>query len=333
MRISKTIWVLAFVFVFCFAVSILTGRYNISPSELFRILFSGIFHFEGGWSAQSEAVVFNIRLPRVLAAALIGAGLSVSGAACQSLFNNPLVSPGVLGAQAGAGFGAALALTLGAGYTFTALSAFVFSLAAVLFAVLTSSRARQNPVLALVLAGIMTGSLFSSATSYVKLIADTTSVLPAITYWLMGSLSSIRMFDIKMAFPPLAAGVIILFVFRWQLNIITMGEDEARSMGVNTKLVRCFVILGTTLVTAACVSISGMIGWVGLVIPHFARMFAGYDNRVLLPASMLLGASYLMMVDNAARSISTTEIPIGILTSFVGAPFFLYLVINRGNRL
>jgi iron complex transport system permease protein len=178
----------------------------------------------------------------------------------------------------------------------------------------------------------MLGSLFSSATSYLKLIADPTNVLPAITYWLMGSIAGVRTGDLIFASVPVGLGLIILFLFRWQLNIITTGEDEARAMGVNTRVTRIAVIAASTLITAACVSISGMIGWVGLVIPHFARMIAGYDNRVLLPASMLLGGTYLLIVDNLARTLSTSEVPIGILTAFIGAPFFVYLILKSGNK-
>jgi iron complex transport system permease protein len=312
-------------------VSFTIGTFPVSPGELAHALFYRFFAFEQDWSAQVDAVVFNIRLPRVAAAAMIGAGLSAAGACYQSLFVNPLVSPDILGSSAGAGFGAALAIMSGASYVMISASAFFFGLSAVLFAVLISSTARSNPTLALVLAGIMLGSLFSSATAFLKLTADQTNVLPAITYWLMGSLAGIRNADLALAAPPVALGLVILFVCRVPLNLMTMGEDEARSLGVNTRLVRVAVVAGATIISAACVSVSGMIGWVGLVVPHFARMMAGPDNRVLLPASMLLGASYLLVVDNVARTLSTSEIPIGILTSFIGAPFFVYLILNRGN--
>ncbi|MDR2477280.1 MAG: iron ABC transporter permease [Treponema sp.] len=331
-RSAVCLSILGVVFALCFVASFMIGKFSIPPVELLRILFTRLTGGAQDWSPQIHAVIFHVRLPRVCAAVLVGAGLSAAGASYQGLFNNPLVSPDVLGASAGAAFGAALAIIRGASYAGVSLSAFVFGIAAVLAAALVSFRARANPTLALVLAGIMFSSLFSSATSFLKLIADTTNQLPAITYWLMGSLAGIRERDLLFAAVPVAAGLIVLFLFRWQLNLITMGEDEARSLGVNTRLVRCMVTGGATLITAACVSVSGMIGWVGLVVPHFARMLAGFDNRTLLPASMLLGASYLLMVDNAARTLSTTEIPIGILTAFIGAPFFVYLILNRGNR-
>jgi iron complex transport system permease protein len=324
--------ILVFVFAFCFIISFMIGKFPVRPGELLHALVYRLFNLEQDWTTEVNAVIFHIRFPRVAAAALIGAGLSGAGVSYQSLFNNPLVSPDVLGASAGSGFGAALAIMAGSSYAMVSATAFVFGLGAVAVAMLVSIKAKANPTLALVLAGIMLGSLFSAATSYLKLIADQTNVLPAITYWLMGSLAGIRTPDVLFALIPITSGLIVLFLFRWQLNIITTGEDEARSMGVNTRLLRVAVISGSTLITAACVSVSGMIGWVGLVIPHFARMIAGFDNRVLLPASMLMGASYLLIVDNFARTISTSEVPIGILTAFVGAPFFVYLILNRGNR-
>jgi iron complex transport system permease protein len=323
-----TLSILCIVFLSCFVVSFMIGKFPVKPAELAHALFNRLFNGAQDWSAQVDAVIFNIRLPRVVAAAMIGAGLSAAGVCYQSLFINPLVSPDILGSSAGAGFGAALAIMTGAPYLLISVSAFSFGLSAVIAAVLIASTARSNPTLALVLAGIMLGSLFSSATAFLKLIADQTNVLPAITYWLMGSLAGIRTTDLSLAAPPVMLGLLILFFCRVPLNLMTMGEDEARSMGINTRLIRVAVIAGATIISAACVSISGMIGWVGLVIPHFARMIAGPDNRVLLPASMLLGASYLLVVDNVARTISTSEIPIGILTSFIGAPFFVYLILR-----
>ena len=191
---------------------------------------------------------------------------------------------------------------------------------------------KGDAILGLVLAGIMISTLFSSFTSFIKLIADTDSVLPAITYWLMGSLSSIRMGDLFPGTLPIIIGVIVLFLLRWQLNLLTAGDDEAKSMGVNTGALRLVIIICSTLITAACVALSGMIGWVGLVIPHFCRMMFGHDNRRVIPASMLMGASYLLIVDTVARTVATTEIPIGILTSVIGAPVFIYLMLSGGRR-
>ena len=280
-----------------------------------------------------ELVIFRIRMPRVLAGAMIGAGLSSAGAAFQGLFRNPLVSPDVLGASAGAGFGAAIMILLGMNYAIISASAFVFGIAAVGTAYLISTRARRNPTLGMVLAGIMISSLFSSGTSFIRLVGDPNNVLPAITFWLMGSLSGVREQSLFWAAFPILGGMLVLLIFRWKLNLLTMGDDEARSMGLNTAVMRVIVVIAATLITAASVAISGIIGWVGLVIPHFARLLVGYDYRVMMPVSMLMGASFLMLVDNLSRTIATAEVPLGILTAFVGAPFFLYLILDRGNRM
>ena len=319
----------AAVFILSFAV----GRYPVSPAELVRVVFGKLTGARQTWANEIELVIFKIRMPRVLAGAMIGAGLSVAGAAYQGLFRNPLVSPDVLGASAGAGFGAALSIYLGLSYAMVSVNAFIFGIAAVGAAYVISTRARRSQTLGMVLAGIMISSLFSSATSFIKLVADPNNILPSITFWLMGSIASVREDRLVWAAVPILGGVLILFFLRWKLNLLTTGEDEARSMGVNTKVLRILVVASATLVTAASVAISGLIGWVGLVIPHFARMLVGYDYRVMMPVSMFMGASFMLLVDILARSIVTAEIPLGILTAFVGAPFFLYLILDRGHRM
>jgi len=314
--------------IFAFAL----GRYPISPIDIVKILLSQIFDIHKTWTDSVETIVLNLRPPRVLAAIIIGAGLSVSGAAYQGMFKNPMVSPDVLGASAGAAFGAALAILLGLGWVAISASAFVFGISAVLLAYFIGSVYRGDAVLGLVLAGIMISTLFSSATSFIKLIADTDSVLPAITYWLMGSLSSIRMADLFPGTLPIIFGAAVLVALRWQLNVLTAGDDEAKSMGVNTGAIRLAIIICSTLITASCVALSGLIGWVGLVIPHFCRMAFGHDNRRVIPASILMGAAYLLFVDTIARTLTTAEIPIGILTAIVGAPVFIYLMLLGGRR-
>lgn len=322
-----------FLFVVCFFGSFLLGKYPIQPWTLIRVLLSKVIPITPDWTPQVETVLFQVRLPRVLMAALIGAGLSCAGAAYQGIFQNPMVSPDVLGASAGAGFGAALGLFLGWGYQMVSLSAFLFGLAAVLVVCVVSSRVKYNLSLGLVLAGMMVGSLFTAAVSYLKLVADPNNTLPVITYWLMGSLASIRPQDVLFAAPWILGGMIPILLLRWRINVLTLGDEEARCIGVNTKRIRFIVVLCATLITAAAVSVSGMIGWVGLVIPHFARMLVGSDYRKMLPVSMLLGGSFLLIVDNFARLLAKNEIPIGILTAFVGAPFFLYLIMREGNKL
>lgn len=327
MRNTSRLLILAVILVAALALSLCAGKYDVSPEKLLDTLYKAALGKP--LDDALAAVVFRVRLPRVLAAALVGAGLAAAGAAYQCLFCNPLVSPDVLGASAGAGFGAALGILRGFSYAGISVCAFGFGLIPVIAALIVSLRARAGPTLALVLAGIMAGSLFSAATSYLKLIADQTNTLPAITYWLMGSLAGIRLRDLTFAALPAGTGIVMLWLCRWQLNIITQGEDEARSLGVNTRALRVVIVSGATLITAACVSISGMIGWVGLVVPHFARFFCGQDNRAALPGAMMMGAAFLLVVDTAARTMAESEVPLGILTAFIGAPFFVYLIMRR----
>lgn len=332
-RHTTTFILLIIALVGVFLLSFALGRFPVAPLELIKVLLSAIYPMEQTWQREVETVVFQIRLPRIFAAIVIGTALSCAGATYQGLFQNPMVSPDLLGASAGAGFGAALAIFLGLNKFGVSLSAFFFGLITVFIVWAISTRVRLNPTLGLILTGIMIGSIFSAGLSYIKLVADPNNELPAITYWLMGSLASIRLNELAFAAIPIIISIIPLLFLRWKLNVMTMGEEEARTMGVNTRKVRLIVIFCATLATAASVSISGMIGWVGLVIPHFARMLVGADYRVLLPASMLLGASFLLIVDNFSRMLATQEIPLGILTSFVGAPFFLYLILRGGNHL
>lgn len=324
--------VLTVVFLLVLFLSGMLGRFSVTPRELLRLLLSRFVRVEPNWRDGVQTVVFQIRLPRIAAAALVGAALAVAGVSYQGMFRNPMVSPDILGASTGAGFGAALAILLGAGYFGISLTAFCFGLLAVAAAYLVSSLSRTNQTVALILAGMMISSLFSAATSYVKLVADTQQQLPAITYWLMGSLSSIKPHDVLFLVLPVALGLVPLLVLSWRMNLLTLGDEEARSMGVNTRLLRLTVIVCATLLTAASVAVSGMIGWIGLVIPHFCRMLFGYDYRRLLPAAALFGAAFLVVVDDIARLAYTGELPLGILTAFVGAPIFLYLLLTGGAR-
>lgn len=284
------------------------------------------------WTERQETLFFNVRLPRVLLALLVGAALSSAGAAFQGIFQNPLVSSDILGASQGAALGAAVAILAGVGSFLISLSAFGMSLLSIVLVLIISSRAQGGRILVLVLTGVMVSSLFSAGVSYTKLIADPTNQLADITYWLMGSLTGAKMSDLSLSIIPFTCGLIVLFVLRWRINILTMGDDEAQTMGVNAPRIRFFVIVAATLLTATSVAVTGIIGWVGLVIPHLARMLIGSDYRVLMPASMLLGGTFLLLVDDIARLATTAEIPIGILTAFVGAPFFLYLITRQAKR-
>lgn len=327
------------VFFIVFSLSFLVGRYPVNPLIALKILLSKFLSFISfgafslsGWTSAEEAVVVNIRFPRIASASLIGAALSVSGASYQGIFRNPMVSPDLLGASTGAGFGAALAILFGGGYFAITLSSFSFGLVAVFLALIVAGKSRIDSTLSLVLAGVMISSLFSSGTSLIKLMADTQEQLPAITYWLMGSLSSVKMKDLAFAFFPITIGLIPILLLRWRINLLTLNDDEARSMGIEVGKLRLIVILSATLVTAGSVAISGMIGWVGLVIPHFSRLIYGDDYSITLPSSALLGATFLLLVDDLARIVSSAEIPLGILTSFVGAPVFLFLIVRGGRN-
>ncbi|CEO88222.1 MAG TPA: iron ABC transporter permease [Syntrophaceticus sp.] len=307
-------------------ISFRLGRYPIPAKEVLGILLSKIYPIELFWTDRVEMVLINIRLPRIILACLVGCCLSAAGAAYQGVFQNPMAAPDILGASAGAAFGAALAiLNYGSRFMIT-VSAFFFSLLTVSLVYLISKRVKGKSILGLILSGIIVGSLFSAGTSFIKLVADPTDQLPAITYWLMGSLAGAKMGDIKFAIIPMIIGLVPLLLIRWRLNVLTMGDDEARTMGVNANQIRIIVIICATLTTAASVSVSGMIGWVGLVIPHLARKLVGNNYNHLMPASILFGAIFLLLVDNVSRNLLTTEIPLGILTAFVGAPFFIYLI-------
>ena len=331
-RYARRFAVLGAVFLAVLLGSLLVGRYALSPGQLVHMLWTRISGGAADWPISDDKVVFAVRLPRVAAAALAGAALAVSGAAYQGMFRNPMVSPDILGASTGAGFGAAVAILLGAGYFGISAAAFCCGLLAVAAAWLVSRLSKADQAVALILAGMMISSLFSAGTSFVKLVADTQQQLPAITYWLMGSLSSIKDMDVVFLAIPVALGMIPLFFLRWRMNLLTVGEEEAQSMGVNTRRLRGAVIVCATLLTSASVAVSGMIGWVGLVIPHFCRMLFGYDYRRLIPAGALFGAAFLLAVDDIARLVTTGELPLGILTAFVGAPLFLYLIATGGGR-
>jgi iron complex transport system permease protein len=316
-----------------FAISILSlisGQMHIRPGTVLKILVSRISTLQPDWPATLESVVIDVRLPRLLAGMLIGAGLSISGASFQGLFRNPLVSPHILGVSAGAGFGAAVGILFFGNVFMVQLLSFVFGLMAVFLTYALSRTYRSTPVLMLVLAGIIIGALFSAGTSLLKYIADPVNQMPSIVFWLLGSLNNASNRDIAAVGPIIVLGIVALYLLRWRINLLTMGEEDARALGVNTGQIRGIIIISATLISASAVCISGVIGWVGLVIPHIGRILVGADNKHLLPVSALIGAIYLVSVDLIARTAMETEIPIGILTAIIGAPIFAYLL--RKNR-
>lgn len=312
-----------------FLLSFLLGRFDVPLREVIRILISRIVPIEQTWTDRMAVAVINIRLPRILLACLVGCCLTAAGISYQTVFQNPMAAPDILGASSGACFGAALAILLHAGRVGVTVSAFAFSMLSVFLVYLVGSRTRGNRIMSILLAGVMVSSLFSAGTSYVKLVADPTNQLPAITYWLMGSLSGATLSQVWYALIPMAAGLILLLLLRWRMNLLTLSGEEAKSIGVNTGRLRLCVILCATLLTASSVAVSGMIGWVGLVIPHLCRKLVGSNCRFLMPAGMLFGAIFLLLVDNLSRNLLSVEIPIGILTAFIGAPFFLFLMTRR----
>ena len=332
-RAALYIAVLALVLLALALLSFVLGRYDVPFVQVVRILLSRVAPLEKTWTDNMATAVLNVRLPRILLAGLVGCALSAAGTAYQSVFRNPMAAPDILGASSGACFGAALAILLGFAHLGVTAMAFAASLATVALVYVLARRIRGKQVVNLLLAGIMISSLFSAGTSYIKLVADPTNQLPAITYWLMGSLSGARMKDVGFALLPMALGLVPLLLLRWRINLLTLSEEESRSMGINTTALRLVVILCATVLTAASVSVSGMIGWVGLVIPHLSRKLVGSDCRRLLPAAMLLGAIFLLAVDNVSRNLLAVEIPIGILTAFIGAPFFLYLMTRKEHVL
>lgn len=319
-------------FLFTFILSFFLGKYPISLPDFFKAVTAQFIDIPQTWDPQINTILFNIRFPRIIMAVVIGAGISVAGATYQALFQNPMISQDILGASQGAAFGAAIALFFSLSYSQVIGLSFIFGIIAVVLVLALDRVLKNQTTLNLILIGMLVGTLFSSAISYLKLVGDPLNTLPAITYWLMGSLSSIKMTNVYSAVPLILVGMLPIFLLRWRLNVMTLGEEEALSLGVNTKLLRLILIFSATLITAAAVSVSGLIGWVGLVVPHFARLLIGNDNRHSLPATALAGGIFLLIVDDLARTLTTSEIPIGILTSFIGAPIFLSLIARNSRR-
>ena len=307
------------------------GRYHVGVGETLEILLSAL----KGQSAASTAhsVICKVRLPRILLSLFVGAGLSVAGASFQSLFSNPLATPDT-GVATGASFGAVLALLFSQNLLAVQTSAMVMGLAALLATTLISRVRGRSTVVMVVLAGMVVSALFQAMVSLIKYVADPEEVLPAITYWLMGSMSRASFHGIAMGVPLIVGGMAVLFLLRWRLNILSLQEDEAKSLGIDLRKLRLTVMAAATLITASCVSLCGNVGWVGLLIPHAARMVCGSDNKRIVPISMALGSAFMILIDTAARSVTAAEIPVSILTAIIGAPFFILLLRRtRGARL
>ena len=314
-------------------VSLNIGRYQVSFNDLY-LLIKSIFEKGIEVSGPVRITIINIRLPRILSAFLVGATLSLTGAAYQGMFRNPMVSPSLLGVSSGAGFGAALAILFALSSVWVQTFAFVFGTGAVMAAYMISLSVgkKHDKCLTLILSGMIVATVFSSLISLLKYVADPYDSLPSIVYWLMGGLSDIETGDLKYILLISVPGAILLSLLGSRIDILSFGDDEAKSMGINVNRLRFSVIIIATLMTASAVSISGIIGWVGLLVPHIARMIVGPRNSILLPAAFLIGGAFLMLDDTFSRSISSMEIPIGITTSLIGAPFFIFILMRTNNR-
>ncbi|WP_373777395.1 FecCD family ABC transporter permease [Glaesserella sp.] len=306
------------------------GKYPISPTALWQAVVCA-FSTECETN-QVQTVLWHIRVPRIIVACLVGAALACAGATYQGMFKNPLVSPDILGVSAGAGFGASLAIFCNLPMWYVQLFAFIGGISAVLLVtVIASTHRERDPVLVLVLSGIAIGSLLGAGISLLKILADPFTQLPSITFWLLGSLTAVNLDDVLQLTPLILLGILPIFLLRWRLNLLSLDEEEAQALGVSVKRIRYLLIIFTTLCTASAVSITGIIGWVGLVVPHIARLLVGANFTRLLPTSILLGASFLVITDTLARTVAQIEIPLGILTSICGAPFFLYLLLRKSR--
>lgn len=302
------------------------GRYSLSVDEVFRSLF-GI----GEVQETKQVVVWNVRLPRIIMATAVGAGLAVVGVCLQAMFANPLVSSHILGVSYSSGFGAALGILLSSNYMIIQGSALIFGFLGMGMTYMMSQRGGRTSTIKLVLSGTIVGAVFEALTSFIKYIADPEEKLPAITYWLMGSLSGSSMGDVLKAVPVIVLAILVLWMARWKLNVLSLREDEAASLGINVKGLRILVIIATTVIVSISVSFCGVISFVGLAVPHLARMIVGHDHKDLVPACILMGGIFLVIIDTTARSLTASEIPLSILTALIGAPIFALLLYRTGG--
>jgi len=309
------------------------GKYSISPDDCLKILFGRVFNIEGNWSGMDENMLLGVRLPRVMAAVIVGAALALSGAVYQGIFRNPLVSPDFLGVSSGACVGAAIAILLSFSSVMIQITAFAGGLAAVAVTMLIPKMLRSESGIMLVLAGIIVGGAMSSILGFIKYIADPETQLAAITYWQLGSFAYVDNKAVLSILPLSVAAAAVLLGMSWWINILSLGEQEAKSLGARVNVLRSVCIICSTLLTAGAVCISGTIGWVGLVIPHFGRMIAGSDNRTMLPASMIIGSIFMLFVDTVTRMAGPAEMPVSILTGLIGAPFFAWLLYRQRRIL
>ena len=327
------IFVLIELLVLCALVSVCCGHYSISAKASLNILFSTLIGQNNYWGNMDSTIIFGLRLPRILGAILVGAALSLSGATYQSIFQNPLVSPDILGASSGACVGAALAILLHFPKTIVVLLSFIVGIVTVILTTIIPKVLKSTSNIMLVLSGIITGGIMDSVLGMIKYVADPQSELPQITYWAMGALDNVTYRELLISFLPITACIFLLIRMSWWIDILSFGETDARIIGANTRKIRFISIISSTLLTAIAVCLCGTIGWIGLVIPHFARMLVGAENSRVFPASVLLGSIFLIIVDTLARTVVDVEVPLSIITGLAGAPFYAWLLYLQRNRL
>lgn len=309
-------------------VALSIGHYSYNPADVLKVVGAFIAGNEPS-DPKMASVLMNVRVPRMLAALMVGGALSLAGSAYQGIFKNPLVSPDLLGVSSGATVGAAMAVLLGLGLAFQQVLAFAFALLSVLISISIPKLVRNNSNLMLVLAGIITTGFMASVCSTMKFVADEDTELSSIVFWQMGSLSTASGQDLLVLLPLIAGCTVVLLALSWKLNILSFGEVEAQSLGMNVKRLRLVIILCASCLTAATICISGTIGWVGLVIPHLARLLVGSDHRYQMPTTILLGGTFLLVIDTLSRTITTADLPLSILTGLVGAPFYAWLLYRQ----
>lgn len=332
MKEGKKILLILFIMMICiFIFSFWIGYYKLSPKEVILAFMSKFMDIDN-ITKESQIIFWNIRLPRIVAGLLIGMALSMSGCVYQAMFKNPLVSPDILGVSSGAGFGASIAILMGMNSYSIQLYAFLGGIFAVGISYIISTKSVGNKVLNLVLTGTMIMAIFNAGITLIKYIADPNDVLQQITFWLMGSLVKTDIKSVQIASVPIIIGVVIIYLLRWRLNLLTLEDEEAVSIGIDIKKYRLIFIISATLISASAVCLGGLIGWVGLMIPHIVRRIVGVNSSILIPATGMVGGMYLIVVDSLARSLLSLELPLGVITSILGAPFFIYLVLRGGNR-
>ena len=325
------ITLLVVVLVVVFFIALCAGRYSIRVTEVVRILASSVFDVTQTWDDKAYGVIFTLRLPRTIGAVLVGAALSLAGAAYQGVFKNPLVSPDLLGVSSGACVGAAIAILLGMNSLGVQALAFAVGIGAVTLTMLIPRLFRSSSMMMLVLSGVIVRGMMDSVVGVIKYIADPETQLADITYWTLGSLVKVLSSDLFAIAPVIAAGCLMVLLLSWRINILSLGEQEARALGVHVGFVRGVVILCSTLLTASAVCVCGTIGWVGLVIPHLSRITVGQDNTKSIPVSLLMGAIFMVAIDTLARVLTSLELPLSILTGIIGAPF--YFMVLAGQRM